>query len=134
VRRQSEHGLQIAVAHMLELVVDPGECWWTAVDHGVGRLGKAEAGIRKRRGVKAGIPDFIFLCMNPFTGPWLFGVELKAGKGSLSAAQKDLRDAWQRMGVPIDVARSLEDVQGILEHRNVALRRRMNLFSKGKAA
>ena len=138
--KRSEHSLQIAVAHMLELVLDPEETWWSSIDHGVGKLGKAEAGIRKRRGVKPGLPDIILMARIPTQMPRsssfndeikvsrMLGIELKAGKGALSSSQRDLHYDWKRMGYEVYVARSLEDVQEILEVCNVPLRRRMNLF------
>ena len=29
----SEHALQVAVAHMLQVVLDPERTWWSAIDH-----------------------------------------------------------------------------------------------------
>ena len=29
----SEHALQVAVAHMLQVVLDPVKTWWSAIDH-----------------------------------------------------------------------------------------------------
>jgi len=53
--KQSEHRLQIAVAHLLEVVLDPARTFWTALDHGAGKMTPASAGLRKARGVKAGL-------------------------------------------------------------------------------
>jgi hypothetical protein len=81
--------------------------------------------------VKRGLPDFIILANRPgFYGSAL-GIELKSDKGRLSPEQREVCAAWDRMGLGIHVARSLEDVQEILETCGVPMRRRMNLFAKG---
>ena len=124
-----EHSLQVAVKHMLDLILDPGEVWWSAIDHGVGKLTRAEAGLRKARGVKAGLPDFMFL---PKGRP-LLCIEMKTENGQLSWSQIACANDWLAMGSQgIYVARSLEEVQEILEHCCVPLRRRMQFF--GSAA
>lgn len=123
----SEHALQVAVAHMLQLVLDPERTWWSAIDHGVGKLGKRAAGMMKARGVKPGLPDFVILVPGP-EGSIPLGIELKINKGKLSPAQVELHEAWTRMGVRIFVARSLEEVQEILEFCRVPMRRRMTIF------
>jgi hypothetical protein len=141
--KRSEHSLQIAVVHMLRLVLDPDETWFSSIDHGVGKLGMAEAGLRKKRGVKPGLPDIILMARIPTAMPrsssfvdeikvsLMFGIELKADKGRLSESQIALHWAWKRMGFEVYVARSLEDVQKILDDHAIPCRRRMNLFAKG---
>jgi hypothetical protein len=126
-----EHSLQIAVAHMLDVVLDPKRTWWTAIDHGVGKLGFKEAGIRKARGVKPGIPDIVIMARDFPYQPIVIGIELKAGRGDLSEAQIEVRDEWLSMGHGVYVARSLEEVQDILVRAKIPMRRRMNFFSKG---
>jgi hypothetical protein len=120
----SEHALQVAVAHMLQIVLDPQHTWWSAIDHGAGKLSKRAAGMMKARGVHRGLPDFIVL-----TNGWhVLGIELKAGKGQLSDAQQLVAREWQMLGHGYYVVRSLEDVQRLLEHWGVPLRRRMTIF------
>jgi len=125
-----EHALQIAVAHMLQIVLDPTRTWWTAIDHGVGKLGVVEAGIRKRRGVKRGLPDFMLMAYA--TWPTLIGIELKSDKGELSEDQLDVADAWDDMGFPIYLARCQEDVNAILEHCKFPMSHRLQFFTEGK--
>jgi hypothetical protein len=125
--KRSEHSLQIAVNHMLTLVLEPALTWFSAIDHGVGRLGGAEAGIRKRRGVKPGIPDLIIL----WRGGNMLGIELKSGKGYLSPEQVLVHTVWGVLGFNVHVVRSLEQMQEILEAYGVPMRRRLNLFPKG---
>ena len=133
-RRHPEHALQVSVAHMLSIVLDPEHTWWSAIDHGVGRLGKAEAGVRKARGVKRGLPDFIIMCQ-PVPNQWakhlIIGIELKVGSGKQTPDQLLVADIWRRMGHGIYVARSLEHVQQILEYCEVPMRSRMRLFPRG---
>jgi len=126
----SEHALQVAVAHMLQLVLDPERTWWTAIDHGAGKLSRRAAGMMKARGVKRGLPDFIVMA-DLTVG--LIGIELKTEKGRLTPDQLLIRDAWHRMGHLFFVAHSLEEVQEILEHCHVPMRRRLQLFGRGAA-
>lgn len=114
---------------MLLLVLDPSRTWWTAIDHGVGKLGPAEAGIRKARGVKRGLPDFMLMAYA--TWPTLIGIELKSDSGTLSEDQLDVADAWKDMGFPIFLARTQEDVFAILEHSKFPMQRRMTFFKEG---
>jgi hypothetical protein len=129
----SEHALQVAVAHMLQLVLDPGRTWWSAIDHGAGKLSKRSAGMMKARGVRRGLPDFIIMSSAAYDGAYrIIGIELKTMAGTLSPAQKDCADAWlTHGGVPIFVARSLEEVQEILEFCLVPMLRRMNFLGGG---
>jgi hypothetical protein len=126
-----EHSLQIAVAHMLELVLEPELTWWTAIDHAA-QLSARYGADRKRRGVKRGLPDFLLLYREPLQAMAnVMGLELKANKGRLSPEQKEVGGAWLAMGHGVYVARSLEDVQKILDHCRVPMRRRMTLFMGG---
>ena len=129
--KQSEHALQVAVAHMLAVVLDPAQTFWTALDHGAGKMTRASAGLRKARGVKAGLPDFIILAEH-----MLLGIELKVDKGRLSPAQVETGHHWLSLGHDCVVARSLEDVQEILEAWEIPMRTRMTFMggSNGRAA
>ena len=139
--RRPEHALQAAVAHMLQVVLDPERTWWSSIDHGVGKLGKAEAGIRKKRGVKPGIPDIVILYKPPprRVSPGrvakndirVLGIELKSDSGRLSDTQVDVAAAWAALGgALVYSARSLEDVQSILTRCCIPMRRRMVFFPK----
>jgi VRR-NUC domain len=129
--KQSEHRLQIAVAHLLAVVLDPAQTWWSALDHGAGKMTPASAGLRKARGVQRGLPDFIILFKNE-----LLGIELKSDKGRLSPEQVETGDRWMSLGHDIAVARSLEDVQDILDAWHIPMRVRMRIMggSNGRAA
>lgn len=121
----SEHALQVAVAHMLQIVLDPERTWWSGIDHAA-KLSARYGGDRKRRGIRPGLPDFIIMPQNM---PVL-GIELKTNKGKLSPPQIETAVAWIHMGHNIHVARSLEEVQEILEFCHVPMRRRMVFFPK----
>lgn len=125
---QSEHALQVAVARMLMLILDPDLTWWTALDHGAGKMSKASAGFRKARGVKPGLPDFMLMAR--LVHKPVIGIELKTDIGRVSPSQLDVADAWINMGHAIFIARSLEDVQQILEDHKFPMRRRMTLFQR----
>jgi hypothetical protein len=124
----SEHALQVAVAHMLQVVLDPERTWFSAIDHGAGKLSKRSAGMMKARGVKRGLPDIIILTDNIVP----LGIELKTDKGKLTPEQREVGNAWIKLhaGV-VHVARSLEEVQEILEFCGVPMLRRMNFLGGG---
>jgi hypothetical protein len=148
-RAHAEHDLQKAVADYLRLALRP-PVFWTSIDHGAAAMGRAAAGIRKARGVKAGLPDvWLFvpadmvrhLVMstkhpgypkNPFEwGPpeprasRVIAIELKVGRGKLSDEQVGVHADLQLAGVVCRVARSVDDVQRILELEGVPLRARV---------
>jgi|SRR5215468_9580948 len=123
-----EHNLQVAVAHMLQVVLDPERTWWSALDHAA-KLSPRYGGERKRRGVKPGLPDFMIM----FGGNGqIIGIELKTDKGRLTPDQTQVSIDWGSFGNPIYVARSLEEVQEILEHCRIPLRTRMTIFPQLK--
>ena len=129
--KQSEHALQVACHHMLTVVLDPAKTWFSSLDHGAGWMTPASAGLRKARGVKRGLPDFIILFKSG-----LLGIELKSDKGRLSPEQVETAEAWMALGHVITVARSLEDVQEILLAWNIPMRTRMTFMGgrHGRAA
>ena len=98
-----EHAMQEACTTMLTPLLLP-EVTWTAIDHGhsfdkrKGRhgveIGFLEARKRKRRGVKPGIPDYLFWHEGD-----AFAIELKMPDGTLSDDQRDMLKALIRSGV-----------------------------------
>jgi hypothetical protein len=123
VKRQLEHGLQVGVARLLDLVLDPDRTWWSAIDHAA-HLSARYGAARKKRGVKRGLPDVLVL-----TATAVVGIELKAGKGKLTPEQLEMATEWRRLGLFYEVARSLREVQDILELYSVPMVRRMKLLS-----
>lgn len=72
------------------------------IPNGGGRT-KAEAGILKAMGVKAGIPD-LFLSVARGTWHGLY-IEMKSGKGRLSDAQRDMASKLIQQGYAVFTCR-----------------------------
>jgi len=121
--KQVEHGLQVAVARLLELCLDPARTWWSGIDHAA-KLGPRYGADRKRRGVKRGLPDFLIFVEDE---PPL-GLEIKTEDGRLQPSQRDLRSDWLRIGARYCIARSLREVQEMLVEHGVPMRQRMKIF------
>jgi hypothetical protein len=79
---------------------------------------KAEAARFKWLGVVAGIPDLVLVGRD---GVVRF-IEVKAEGGSLSEAQRDMRDRLIAMRIPYAVARSIDDVRRAFAIWNVPTR------------
>lgn len=156
-RASPEHELQRAVAAYLAVALQP-PCFWVSIDAGVGKLSKASAGSAKARGVKAGMPDILVIAPRNYSerclgndetpGPnygrlmWsprepraslIIAIELKAGRGKLSAAQVAMHSRLRDAGVRCHVARSIDDVEMILERAGVPLRATAFAFSQKRA-
>ena len=93
----------------------PEDAYYTAIDGG--RAPNAKIGAaRKRRGIKAGLPDFLIV----WSGITLW-IERKAG-ASLSPNQKVTRDYLVRNGHRWALARSTEDVEAACRAAGIPLR------------
>jgi hypothetical protein len=75
-----------------------------------GKRSKAEAGVFKALGVRAGMPDLIL-----FYRAQIFGLELKASIGRLRDSQKATLDAMQLAGARTSVAHTLDEALITLE-------------------
>ena len=115
-----EGRLQIAVADYLRLALPSNWLWWHT--GGQANYDARRGGMLKRMGFKAGLPDLFILSPSGL----LIGIELKAGKGRLSKAQKAVRDWFLEHGRPWHEARSIEDVQGILTRYGVPTRAKVS--------
>ena len=71
---------------------------------------KAEAGIGRSLGVRAGVPDLLVWTQ----GARHFAIELKAGAGKLSPAQASWHDTVSSLGHRVYVCRSVDDVERCL--------------------
>lgn len=105
-----EESFQRSVAEYLDLVL-PQHAFWFHVPSG-GKRSKAEAGIFKAMGAKAGIPDICII----YKGRAHF-IELKAPRSYLSKQQRETMRLLNTAGafVWIKEVRSLVDVEGILD-------------------
>lgn len=113
-----EQDLQQLVAGYLRMSL-PTNLWFH-VPNSSGNRGARLGGILKSLGVRAGVPDLVFVLND---GKAAF-IELKAGKGSLSTEQRVFRADCERLGVPYAVCKSLEEVQGTLQGWGLILRAR----------
>lgn len=103
----SEHQLQIACTDMLWRILLP-DVQWTAIDHAHSLdqrltrkgipIGKVEAQKRKRRGIKPGIPDYLFWHQGR-----PYAIELKVGDGDLSPDQEEFCRGLIRAGAQLKV-------------------------------
>lgn len=102
-RNQPEEQLQRAVAAFLDVAL-PEDAVWFHVPNGGART-KAEAGIFKAMGVKAGVPDVLILWRGQ-----LYCIELKAPGRSLSPGQRDMRDRLLKSGAEWGLAKTVGEV------------------------
>ena len=68
-------------------------------------------------GLKSGVPDIMVL-----HNSIAFFIELKAPKGNLSEAQKEIRDQIELAGGKAYLARTLDHIEEILRFQNIAPR------------
>lgn len=79
-----------------------------------GSRSRAEAGIFKAMGVKAGVPDLVILWRTPL-GPAHGYIEVKAGKGKLTDSQVAWRDLCHRWDIPWAELRDAAELPAILK-------------------
>ncbi len=116
-RQDIEGEFQEAVADHLDLVL-PDDAWWTTFPAGGG--GKVRGAILKRRGLKAGVPDILIVQRGR-----LYGIELKAPKGTVSGAQTNTHADLVAVGVPVAVCRTLDGIHEALVRWNFKLKGRL---------
>ncbi len=109
-RPTSEQSLQRAVADYLAWCVPapPSGPWCTAVNP-IPVKSRAAAGISRAMVLRAGTPDFV-LCWKGR----LVGIELKAGRGRMSPAQRETHETITLAGGVVTTCRSLDDVAAFL--------------------
>ena len=105
-RNYPEQQIQRAVVDYLRLLENLGELYVFNVPNG-GWRSKAEAGILKSLGVRAGVPDLVLL----LPGGKIAFIEIKAPGGRLSAAQKAFKNTAEYFGCPFLEARSVDEVE-----------------------
>lgn len=114
--KRPEESLQRQVASFLRATVPapPMGPVWFHVPNG-GARSRAEAGIFKAMGVRAGMLDLVFLWRRSFL------IELKGPNGSLSLEQKATIADLELLGIPTFVCRSMDEVQAALNEMGVPL-------------
>ena len=108
-RKQPERQLQRAVFAFLKRAM-PAESFYSAIPGGDRQMTRAP-------GYVSGMPDVLII----HNGRPLF-IELKAPKGRLSEAQKDVNVALWRAGAETCLARSVEEVERLLRAQRIPLR------------
>lgn len=119
--RRPEQALHFQVARFLELATKPPTLWSTFPSGGGG---KTRGALLKRMGLKAGMPDIVLFHPGPFPAAMftrLIGIELKAGKGQQSQAQKAIAAAWEKAGGTYLICRSVEEVEILLAASGIPL-------------
>lgn len=113
-----EEVLHRSVADFLRVALPP-YVWWTHPPNGGGRS-RAEAGILKAMGVRAGTPDILIVHQGR-----AFWIELKAPKGRVEASQERCHTDLMLAGADVDICRSLEEVERRLKLWNIPLNARI---------
>ena len=103
----SELSLHTSVARYLRLVLGD-KFFWTTIPAGGGGLVRGKQ--LKAKGYIAGVPDI--LLVKESRAYW---IEIKVGKGTLSANQKTLLPILERHGMPTAICHDVYDVEGVLK-------------------
>lgn len=107
---------QIKLTEQLEELLDPACTFSTSIDS---YAGSALTGAsRRRRGVRAGVPDVLVL----YRGK-LVGIELKSARGVASETQKQVRDRFVAAGADWWLCRSANAALVALQLSGVKFRR-----------
>lgn len=118
MRRRPEQAFQQQVAHYLAAYLGGTTAWWSAIPLGGG--GRLRGAILKGMGVKSGIPDIFIVARGR-----VYGLELKAPKGSVSEAQREAHRALELAGCPVAICKSLDDVAAFLKRHGIAVKARV---------
>lgn len=111
---RAEDSLQIRCKKWLATAL-PHEVVWSGIEHAQ-QLSLRQGAIRKAKGVRRGLPDFLF---------WHAGrsiaVELKTPTGVQSESQKEFMERFRAAGGIYAVCRSEQEVERALRDANVPL-------------
>lgn len=114
-RNQPEQDLQRQLVKALGYLLTP-ETFFFAVPNG-GWRSNTEAAIFQGQGVKAGVPDLIFVSKGQF-----YGLELKAGGNTLSVAQRDVHDLLRKAGARVETVRTMNEALARLREFGIPLK------------
>lgn len=106
--KRPEQALQQQVCRYIDAAY-PGLTYFHPANGGARSV--VEGAIFKTMGVKAGVPDLVFVIPTGRVG----FIELKAGKGKLTESQEAFRDKVRESGAWWSEARSVAEVAEILE-------------------
>jgi hypothetical protein len=107
IRNRPEEALQRSVAQYLDIAL-PEDAEWFAISNGFKRS-KAEAGVAKAMGQKAGVPDVEII----HRGRAIF-IELKAPGRKLSERQHETTRSLVKAGAYVAMCSSLSEVEEYL--------------------
>lgn len=111
---RAEEQLQRAVVDLLALYEQRDWLAFCHVGNGEWRH-KATGGRLKAMGVRAGVPDLLVW----IRGGRAIGIELKAGRGTLSAEQMYWHARVASLGHRVHVCRSVDEVEAVLRAEGV---------------
>jgi hypothetical protein len=115
VSRREEWLEQIKLAALLDTWLDPACTFWTATDPVAPSV--ASGFLRKRRGLKPGVPD----CLVWYRGKSIT-IELKSRRGTCSRSQRLVREALLRAGAQWWVCRTARAAMWALYKSGVPFR------------
>lgn len=113
----TENQLHVSVAEYLDWSLLP-PAFFTTFPAGWGQLSGWMAQHLKRCHMKAGMPDILV-----FYNSYCFGIELKAGRNTVSPEQRETFNKLHLAGIRVHVCRSIEDVQLVLLKEHCPVRR-----------
>lgn len=85
----------------------PSLLWWHTPNGG--KRTKAQAGIFKAMGVRAGVADIVLFWLEGIE-TCMAAIELKVGKNNLEDSQKQFRNDWLNAGGHYAICRDLDEV------------------------
>jgi hypothetical protein len=115
VSRREEWLEQVKLSLLLDKWLDPACTFWTATDPVAPSV--ASGAMRKKRGVKPGVPDDLVW----YRGKSI-GLELKSRRGQCSPSQRAVREALLRAGAQWWVCRSAHAAMWALARSGVRFR------------
>ena len=106
-KKDTEAQLQKAITSFLHYQYP--KLLWFHVPNG-GRRSAAEGAKFKAMGVLAGVADILI-----FNDGFFYDVELKSGKGVMSASQKDFKERWCKEFGRYALVTSIEELQSVFK-------------------
>jgi len=113
MKREEQH-LHQTIAQYLESRCG-GDAWFTTFPSGGG--GRLRGAILRGMGLKAGVPDILFIWKGR-----AYWVEVKAPKGKLSVSQIECQMDLKQAGCEVATVRSVEDVEDALCRWQIVVR------------
>lgn len=115
--KSPERGLQLAVVKYLDQALPEDAIYHHSPNRAL--RGPIEISYYKRLGTKFGWPDIEII----YRG-WAYGIELKAGKGSLTKSQGLVHADLSRAGLHVAICTSVDEVQAALDGWSIPVRAR----------